>query len=77
MREWRIVPPILGAEEIMVFLNCGRTKLDDFLRAGMPAIDLGDHPHAGRKGRTRRSLRFEPGNVIDWLRSRGNGGESA
>ena len=76
VRDWRIVPPIMGADELMALLACGRSKLDDLLGEGMPAINIGQELRAGKKGRTRRSLRFEPDKVIGWLRQRDrNGGE--
>ena len=66
-REWSIVPPLLVAGELMAFLACGRSKLDDLIREGLPAIDIGEHCNGGR---TRKSLRFRPDEVIAWLQSR-------
>lgn len=75
-RDWSIVPPIVDAMEIQIILGCGRSHLDDLLREGMPALNVGFERRAGAKetGRTRRMLRFEPAAVIAWLRSR-NGGQ--
>jgi hypothetical protein len=74
-RAWSIVPPIVDAEEIQIILGCGRSHLDDLLREGLPALNVGFEHRAGSKGtgRTRRMLRFEVDKVIAWLRSRSRG----
>ena len=74
VHAWQIVPPIMGAEGIMAVLGCGRSKLDDLIRDGMPAINIGQELRTGKKGRTRRSLRFEADKVICWLRERDRNG---
>ena len=70
VREWRTVPPIVTAKELMALIPCGSSHLEDLIKAGLPLLNFGF-------GRDRKMRRFEPEEVIGWLRARSRNGGGA
>lgn len=63
-------PSLLDVRGVAAFLSVSVSTVERFVREGMPALDLGVHdPRCRRK----RLLRFDPEQVLEWVRSRGNG----
>jgi hypothetical protein len=52
-------------------LSVSVSTVERFVREGMPALDLAEHDH---RRRPKRLLRFDPIEVLTWVRQRGNGG---